>query len=111
MIGFAHSRNRVAGRTKQVFLIGIDKAFVGHFLHIGPGGKGLVGPGQHHAAHLVIGIGGLHRIGQFGKQFGIQRVHRVRPVEANQRHMVLDVDDQRFIGHVGTLSVAVSPLA
>ncbi|MNK84492.1 hypothetical protein D3C87_1043410 [compost metagenome] len=64
---------------------GADIARRQHFelVDVHAGAEALAGPGQHHHAHVVVAIDGLHGVAQLGLHDLGQRIELVRPVQGD----------------------------
>ena len=77
----------------------VREGFVGHLLDVGAGRERLLGAGDDHATDVCIGLEGVDRRGQFLLERGIERVERLRPVEADDADLALRLDQDVLVGH------------
>ncbi len=64
-----------------------------------PAAKALSEPVRTMQRTLSFSSAAVMGRGEFGHQLGVQRVHRVGPVQADQGNVVLDLDDDGLVGH------------
>ena len=96
----AHPRDAIPVR-REVALEDVDVGLVRHLLDVGAGRERLLGAGDDHAADLLVGLERVDRGGQFGVELGVERVERLRPVEADDADPALGFDDDGFVAHAG----------
>src|SRR5262249_19094499 len=72
---------------------------VRHLLDVGAGGKGLVRTGHEDAADIGVGVEGLDRAEQLVLQGDVERVERLRPVEAHDADAAAPFDDNGLRAH------------
>src|SRR5262249_60821089 len=62
-------------------------------------GKGLVRTGHEDAADIGVGVEGLHRAEELVLQGDVERVERLRPVEAHDADAAAPFDDDGLRAH------------
>ena len=95
----AHARDAipVAGEVAHE---GVHVGLACHLLDVGAGRERLLGAGDDHAADVVVGLERVDRGGQLlVDQRGVERVERLRPVEADDADLALGFDDEGFVAH------------
>jgi hypothetical protein len=96
--GFARPRQRIPiGR--EVAHERIHVGFVRHLLDVGAGRERLLRTGDDHAGNAGVRLERRDRLSELRDQRGVERVERLRPVEANDPDLAAGLDDDVLIGH------------
>ena len=95
----AHPRHAipVAG---EIALEGVHVGLALHLLDVGAGRERLLAAGQDHAGDLLVRLERVDRGGQFLVEPGVERIERLRPVEADDADPAFGFDDDGFVAHV-----------
>ena len=82
----------------EVAEVHLGEAALLHLLDVGPGGEGLVGAGQHHGADRRIRLESAERLVEFLDQRAVERVQRLRPIEADEPDAAVGLDENVGVG-------------
>src|SRR5262249_21478375 len=94
----AHARKPlVVGRV--VGTENVDIRLVRHLLDVGACGKGLVRTGHEDAADIGVGVEGLDRTEQLVPQGDVERIERLRSIEAHDADAAAPFDDDGLRAH------------
>ena len=93
----AHARNAIP--RWEVLLVDVHVALAGHLLDVGAGRERLLRAGDDHAADRVVRLECVDRGGHVGIHLRIERVQRLRAVEADDADLALGLDDDGFVAH------------
>jgi hypothetical protein len=77
----------------------VDVGLVRHLLDVGAGGKRLVRTGHEDAADIGVGVEGLDRAEEFVLERGVERIERLRPIEADDADAAAPLDDDGLRAH------------
>ena len=101
-----HRRHHGLPRTRDRILVGaevveegIDIRLVRHLLDVGAGGKRLLRAGDQDAADVGVGVERVDRRVELGDQRRVERVQRLRPVQADDADAAFGLDDDGFGAH------------
>ena len=83
----------------------VDVGLVRHLLDVGAGGERLLRAGDQDAADAGIGLERVDRGDQLLDERGVERVQRLRPVEADDADAAVGFDDDGFVAHGLLMSV------
>ena len=86
---------------EEIAAIHLGKALPAHFLDVGARRKGLLAAGDDQAALRSIGIIGGKGGDQIGQHLGVQRIQRLRAIEAHQRDGAALFHKDGFKAHRG----------
>ena len=86
----------VAGEVAE---IDVDVGLARHLLDVGAGGERLLRAGDEDAADVDVGLERVDRGVQFVDQRGVERVERLRPVEADDADPALGLDQDVLVAH------------
>ncbi len=100
----AHAHDLIRLWSKQIASERLNKGLVFHHRDVCTGGECFFRPGDHDRTDLLILLATFQAICQFAHQLIVERVHRVRSIERDQSHMIVDVQCDRFISHQVMLS-------
>ena len=87
----------------------LGEALVLHFLDVGAGGERLVGAGQHHGADPGLRLEGAERQVELLDQRAVERVQRLRPIEADEPDAAVGLDENVGVGCHERTPVAGDP--
>src|SRR5262249_13347301 len=77
----------------------VDVGLVRHLLDVGAGGKRLVRTGHEDAADIGVGVEGLDRAEELVLERDVERIERLRPIEADDADAAAAFDDDGLRAH------------
>jgi hypothetical protein len=83
----------------------LHEGLLRHLLDVRTGGEGLFGPGEDDAADLLVRVRLGQRLAELAQKLGVERVERVGAVQPDDGDVVLEIDDDRAVGH----GIALAP--